>query len=237
MKTAWRIAFLAAALTLAGCATVQIKETPQSAAPIGVARIAAGQAVAILTFAATESDLEAEAFGCIRDAVAAVHPGVGVMSADDFRRAVFPYRIPDDETERAKYLDLLMGQPVLRERMASLKIRYLILLQGNTEMKKKGGGFGGAGPGGGFYIFLYTWDRNTELVVSILDVTESRPVTQLHAEASGTPWLFSVQIIFTIGAPAFTEAQACRGIGQAIAKFLSGESFERIQNGEENREK
>jgi hypothetical protein len=230
MKTVTTIALLTALLASVGCTTLEVKETPEFTTPTGVARIAAGQAVAILTFAATETDLEADAVECIREHVTAAHPEVGIIKADEFRRTVFPYRIPDDEAERAKYLDLLMGQPILRDRMATRKFRYLILLHGKTAMTpKEGFSISGVGPGGGAYIFFGRWDRKTDLVVSILDVSESRSVTKLHAEAAGSPWIFSSQIIFTIGAAAFTETHACTGIGQAIAKFLSGETLEQIK--------
>lgn len=239
MKTVATIAFLTALLASPGCTTLQVKETPEFATSTEVTRIAAGQAVAILTFAATETDLEVEAVECVREHIAAAHPGVGIIEADEFRRTVFPYWLPDNEAERAKYLDLLMGQPLLRERMAARKIRYLILLHGETVMTPKEGfvisGIGG--PAGGAYVLFTRWNRKTDLVVSILDVTESRSVTKLHAEASGSPWIFSSQIIFTIGAAAFTETEACTGISEAVAKFLSGESLEKIKSGEKGHEK
>ena len=229
------IVIFSVTLLLAGCTTVQVKQTRYAGEPVGAPRIEPNQAVAILTFAAIESSLETEAVGCVSQSINTAHPNVRVMTADEFRRTVFSYRIPDDEAERTKYLNLMMAQPAIRERMISLGIRYLIILHGKTDMKASNPmGFGGASGGYGGYVLFATWDRKTNLAASFLDVTESRLVGDLHSSASGKPWLFSAQIIFTIGAPAFTEQGACRGLGEAVAKFLAGENPEEASKNEDS---
>jgi hypothetical protein len=215
----WAGGFTLAAL-LAACTTVQVSKNLQSHEPNSAPWIEPNQAIAILTFAPVESSLEAETVGCITESVKSAHPTLNVMNANEFRRMVFSYRIPDDEAERTKYLNAMMAQPVLRERMVSLGVRYLILLHGRTTTKPAPGGVVGGSPLG--YALFATWDRKTNLLASFLDVRESRSIAELQSAASGTPWLFSTGIIFTIGAPALTEHAACKSLGEEVAKFLAG---------------
>lgn len=233
MKPNWEaVGFVTVALLWAGCTTVQVRQTLPPDIPVGVSRIEPNQAVAILTFSAVESSLESETVGCVSQSIKASHPNVRVITADEFRRTVFSYRIPEAEAERTRYLNLLMNQPALRERMIALGIRYIVIPFGKTDMQKAHGG--GIGTYNGYIAFV-VWDRKTNLTASILDVMESRAIGDMHSSASGKPWLFSSQIIFTIGAPAFTESEACKGLGEAVAKFLAGENTAQAEQAPQNK--
>lgn len=146
-------------------------------------------------------------------------PDVRLVTADEFRRTVFAYRIPNVEAERNKYLEKMLAHPVLRERISSLGIRYLLLLHGWTDSSKtKFDGFGAAPIGA---IPYATWERRTELAVSVIDVVESRSLGELIALAEGKPHVFLIPLL---PVPAFTEYEACKKIGTTVAEFFSGKA-------------
>jgi hypothetical protein len=227
MKSSWLfLRVLLVALLWTGCATVttQLQEVRHN--PTG---IASDDSVAIL--ASTESPLENEAIGCITEALRGVNPAMPVITSDEFRRTIFSYRIPEDGNERAKYLTLLVNQPALREHMASRGIRYLISVLGTTEQswESKGGCVPVVGPGGGAIpcLGMFVATRDTRLAASIVDVRQGLPAGESEISSSGRPWIAYagiVPFVAPVGLPAFTETQACRDLGAAVARFLAGEN-------------
>jgi len=196
---------------LDGCTTAQVHDVGEASGGIRPR-----EAIAILTIIG--SPLEGEAVGCISEAIHAATPKVRIIPPDEFRRSVFAARPPDDEAERAKYLTLLATEPAIRDRMATLGIRYLIAIGGGTEQRGGGGVLLPGAP-----IIVGVWTRHSRLVASVLDLTLTRASGELHAEASGHPWFVLIGILPVGGAPAFTEGRVCKDLGDAVVLYLKGE--------------
>ena len=205
-----------------GCAAVQIQKFGQVDSPIDP-----GAGVAILP--AAHSSLHNEAAHCIGHALSAAIPNIRIITADEFRRSVFHYRPPYGPTQQARYFDLLLKQPALKRQMASLGIHYLITIRGKTEMRG-GSGMGGiGGQGAAIVVGAGSWERETNLVASLLDLKQTgRPALDVSATALGHPWFFFIlPSPVVLGRPAFTETQACSALAVAVVESLSGKKLEK----------
>jgi hypothetical protein len=169
---------------------------------------------------------ENEIVGCISEAVRRVHPTVVIVLPDEFRRSVFPDLAPEAAPTNAEYLSLLLDHPTFQERVAALRIHYLISVSGGTAQTGGPGAGAIGGPGAAVLVIAGSWDRTTSLTASVLDLQQKRIAGKLEASVTGHPWLL---IIFPsplmLGAPAFTESKACEDLGDAVAKFIAGEEM------------
>ena len=213
------VGLVAIAWLWTGCTSAQTLETRKTST-----RIEPREAIAILWQHPTgrppdEARAVEDEFGrCVSETIHMTHPGLRIILPDEFRRTVFSYTMPESEARGREYLELLMNQPAIRNRMASLGIRYLISVGGETDRKSwEGGGIGSyAGAFGLWWV-----DRQSRLAASILDLKEARSAGELHATASGRPW-FAIIGFIPLGLPAFTEARVCKDLGEALANFLAG---------------
>ena len=207
---------LFAGMAWVGCATGHVSQVGQIPA-----QISPGQAIAILT--STDARLEGDAARCIGEAVSASHPEMEIVTSDQFRQTIFSYRPPKEAAGRDKYFASLVSHPVLKERMISRGIRYLIAVSDAvTEQSMDNHMFCGGGMGGAGCLGALVWDRKSRMTASVFDITHGQ-VREISASASGRPWL-AVVAIFPLGLPSFTETRACRELGDAVGRFLAGES-------------
>jgi len=117
-----------------------------------------------------------------------------------------------------------VNHATFRERIASLGIRYLIHMRGETVQTGKAEAGAIGGPGAAVLVIGGSWDRNTRLSASILDLKQSSEAGSVTASATGRPWFFAVlPSPLILGMPAFTESKACGEMGKALARFLAGE--------------
>jgi len=133
----------------------------------------------------------------------------------------FPDLPPEAAPRSPQFLGMLLDNPVFRDRIAPLNLRYLIAIGGETRVKQSGGAIAGAAPApaGAFLFGAWVWNRDTQLVASILDVKQTGAAAEINAKASGTAWLVLVEGL-PIGAPAFTETNACARLGDKLSQFL-----------------
>jgi hypothetical protein len=220
LKSVHSIAGLVSVVLLAsGCTTSQIDFVRKTDTMID-----ARERVAILL--STGSPLERDAVACIVEALRKAKSGVRIMTPDEFRRSIFYYGYPENPYERKKYFNLLANEPVLRERITGMDLRYVISLDGGTEQQSGDPFFGGGGgSGGGITVFGTTWKRQSWLEASIFDLKEVVESGTIQAYAEGRPWFLCVGVgplCLPVGAAAFTESTACADLGAAVANFLTG---------------
>jgi len=217
------ICLFAAALLWTGCTTAQVQAVRHTAT-----HIEPKEAIAIVfsrDFSLDGRPIdEKEIVTCISDEMRKAHPSLRIVLPNEFRHTAFPDLAPEAAPNTPESLALLLDHAAFRDRIASLRIRYLVSVQGRTDSKYDGGVECGGGPGGAACIGLLSWDRKSNLTASILDLKQVRAAGELKVLASGRPWFFFVfPSPLMIGAPAFTESKACGELGQALGKFLAGE--------------
>jgi hypothetical protein len=202
---------------------VTAKTYPQlSVKRLAPTEIKAQEAIALVldTFSGEFSrSKENEFIGCISDAIRKEYPTVRIIPPDDFRRVAVPDLTHEGAPSRP--WDQLMEEPEFRERIAPTGIRYVILVSGDTQWT-------GRKVHADWIAAEETWGRESWLKANVWDITRAQrmgEVTVTVAGETGYGALFPLIVI----AVAYTETRACNEIGQAVQKFLAGESFSDTQ--------
>jgi hypothetical protein len=217
---------LATALLAIGCTTSEVlgvRDVP----PMG---IGPQEAIAVLLrqfsgkFSGDFIAKEKEIVSCISDSILKAHPNLQIIPADEVRRAAFPDLAPEEIPLSPESLTLLLQGPQLRDRMAQMNVRYLIVVGGSTQEKAGPWGYGSGGVGavGG------SWDRRAHLSAALVDVRQNS-VREVEVTATGHAFFGIVGaggegggMAFPIIIPAFPESRACSDLGEAVAQLLVG---------------
>ncbi len=176
-----------------------------------------------LSFVAGVDDIANEALiiECAGETIRRNRPQQRIVSFDTFRRTAFPDLSPESAPRNPKYLSMLLQRDDFQDRIRPLGIRHIAFIGGVTETETKGGiGCLGAGPGWGCFG-LITWDHESRLGASVLDLNDPRREEHLDASASGTSW-FAMALIFPAGFPSDTVGAACRDLGRQLTAYLDG---------------
>ncbi len=159
---------------------------------------------------------------CVRGEILRLRPKQRIVSFDEFRRTAFPDLSPESAPRNPKYLSMLLQRTDFRDRIRPFGIRHIAFIGGVTKTVTDGGiACFGAGPGAGCFG-LITWDKNSRLGASVLDLNYPRREENLDASASGTSW-FAIVGIFPIGLPSDPSYVACKDLGVRISRSISNE--------------
>ena len=156
---------------------------------------------------------------CVSRAIRQRRPVQRIVEYDKFRQLAFPEINSASAPRQPKYLSIMFEDSDFREKVSHLGLRYIAFVGGVTKSIVEGGiSCVGVGPRGAC-IGAWTWDKDSRVGASILDLGTMREAEALEARASGTAW-FAIVGAFPIGLPAATEAAACDDLGLRIAEFL-----------------
>jgi hypothetical protein len=211
------------AVGLSGCAHTDFRDTKGRNAATG---IESGERIAIILGARnalvpSESD-EKNFETCLTEAIRAEEPKLAIMRTEEFRRSVFPGIGFQDLPRDIEALLPLLTDAEHRERMASLKLRYLVILEVSTETTKSWW-TGGIAPQVYSSYVGKSRNRHSHLIAQILDLREGRHSGELNVWASGKSgggaWFLAIfPIPYYFSAP--TESRACDSLGRATARFV-----------------
>lgn len=158
-------------------------------------------------------------FPCLGDALTGVVGTSRLMPSESFRDAMFPWFEPGRSPATRPEMDALLAKPPVREKIGELDVRYLIALTSRTDRPGSfpgllcGGGYGGAGCLG------VAWEKKESRIDAIVwDLRESRETGTVSAASSGRS--VAVGVILPIVFIAYTEAEACATMADAIASEL-----------------
>lgn len=222
----WWAALIAS--LLAGCASNLIAWTEWSEHR-GPAAVEPGSAITVLllrwgntedadtTVAAGRYsvDKEQEFAKCIAVAMKEQHPTVRVIPPEEFRRRALP-DIPPEHLSNLSQLPF--GDPAFRERLRALDLRYLIALDGGTNVHL-GSALGGGGPAA---IGVIGQNRKSSVHASIIDV-EVGSEARLSAYAEGDSSVLIVGLPVAVFV-AYSETRICRELGAAISTYFQSDS-------------
>ena len=216
-----RILLLGSALAMAsGCVTSTVDQMVFNEPTEGI-----GSATVVILGRrhASDYDTEPEFVECVGDHIASGDSSIEVITELDFVNDFYPWFEPRtaplqiDDLER-----LLQRQPVVAEKLASLKTQYMIWIDGSTVDSDSSGSLTCAiGPGGGGCFGFGTWASNAKYEATIWDFSEHAEVGRISTSASGQSYMPAVVIPIPIIAP--VQGTACDGIGDQLLQFLSSE--------------
>lgn len=143
---------------------------------------------------------------------------VKLIDAARFQDALFPWFEPMHAPSSVKELEALLARPVVRQRIASLGVRYLVNIAGSAESDGFPGMICGAGYGGGGCLGL-AWENKTHRVHAVIwDVVQGTQSGALSTRTSGrsVSFAFVIPIIFV----ANTEGDACKALASELGRLL-----------------
>ena len=221
----WRICactvLLSAALALSACSAQESHGQTQA---VSVAASDDGIMLVFLREFSFEPDVydikdEGRILDCMSRAIRQHRPEQRIVKFDEFRKLAFPKLKSASAPRQPKFLSMMFEDPAFRGKIDHLRLRYIAFVGGVTKSEVEGGvTCAGSGPRG-VCFGAWTWDKESRVGASILDLGTVREVEAVEARASGTAW-FAIIGAFPIGLPAATEAAACSDLGVRISRFL-----------------
>jgi hypothetical protein len=212
-------------VSLFACAHTNITDTETRNATTG---IASGERIAIVLGARNDlapSEADENSFeSCLVDAMRAEEPKLAIIPTEEFRRSAFPGISFQDSPRSSGALLPLLTDAEHRERMSSLKLRYLVILEVSTKSTNLHWAY--SGREGREDTDLHVgkeWEKFSHLTAQVLDLTEARQAGELIVGASGKAAvgvgvLIMIPVPFYFSAP--TESRACASLGRATARFI-----------------
>lgn len=162
---------------------------------------------------------EADFMRCLKNELEKkVSHRVKLMDAATFQDALFPWFDPTHAPSNVRELEALLARPEVRQRIASLGVRYLVNIAGSAESDGFPGMICGAGYGGGGCLGL-AWENKTHRVHAVIwDVVQGTQSGALSTKTSGrsVSFAFVIPIIFV----ANTEGDACKALASELGRLL-----------------
>ncbi len=215
-----RLLFCALSLTtfLGGCVNSSVQVLREGSTGIG------GQdAVVVLgkNLQTIGHETEIDYIDCVGRSLRNAKRPFQVISQEQFKDSTFPWFEPRFAPREIRELSAQIDEPLLRERMQALGVRYIVWIEGTTENTGSSGGMtcAWAGAGGGCFGFV-SWEKSSEYEASIWNVQQNAAVGKISSQASGTS--FMPAIIVPVPMIARVQANACGNMADQIEEFLAG---------------
>jgi len=147
-----------------------------------------------------------------------VTPRPKIMDTAAFRDATFPWFEFERAPRTVEEMNTLLSRPLVRQRIASLNVRYLISIAGDTES-----GIGFPGLLCGYGCFGLAWGHDTSRLSAVVwDIVRGDQAGTLLATTSGTSVApaFIIPFFFI----AYTQDDACEALAAEIGQRLYGPS-------------
>ena len=214
-----------------GCTSVWVQE--RRLAPTG---LALEDTIAVILTAPVKdeysAELENQVTECVQGALGGIHPGIRIIPPNQFRKLAFPDLTIDQIPSGYFPWQSLLRDPVFHNKIAPLGLRYMRAL--NTEESRRvtdaewtaaTSMLGGPGPS-----LSWSWENEVLMEAIVVDARHRRIAGAVHAYAKGNSGAgvslvtFPIPFLLPHGMVSFPFGVACRGLGEALAKFLTEES-------------
>jgi len=216
MNTSGRSLLLSASIALvSACVTSTVDEMIYNEPIEGI-----GDSSVVILGRRHGSDYETEPdfVLCVGEYIASYDHSITVIGELEFINALYPWFEPRTAPLHPEDIDRLLAQKPVAEKLAALKVEYMIWLDGST-VRTGGSGSMACSLVGCFGFGTWAHDANYE--ATIWDFTDQAAVGHINTHASGQSYMPAVIIPIPIIAP--VKGAACDGIGHQLLEFLSSE--------------
>jgi hypothetical protein len=171
----------------------------------------------------TKDVAETDLANCLGDALAEAYPELVVIPETTFVQTIFP-DLPAALAPRSpEYIKLALTHPDVRERIATLNLKYLVYVAGTREMERNWrdlevacvGGYNVAWCGGGIIL-----EQTSRLTAVIIDVETTRELNSIRASDSGTSWIVMPFLPITVWHMTDTREPSCQELSHELVYAL-----------------
>jgi len=201
---------------LAGCVTATVEQVRQAETSMS-----AEDAIVVIGRRNRPSQGEAEMdfIECVSRNMGSGSDGVQVISEASFMDAVFPWFEPRTAPLSTNELPELLKQPLLRERIREIGLKYLVWLEGSTKRTSEGGSLSCTlTPGGGGCFGFLTWENDSSYEASIWDAHTAKTAGRISSDAEGTSYMPAV--VLPIPLIARVQSSACESLADQLKIFV-----------------
>lgn len=205
-------------LVLTGCVTSSVQVLRE-----GSTGISDQDAVVVLgkNLQTAGQETEIEYIGCVGRSLVRTNTPFQVIPQDEFKDKTFPWFEPRFAPREMREFGILVDEPLIRQRIESLGVRYIVWIEGITENTGSTGGMTcAASPAGAGCFGFVSWEKSSEYEASIWDVRNKATVGKISSQASGTS--FMPAVIIPVPMIARVQANACSNMASQIGEFLAG---------------
>ena len=151
---------------------------------------------------------------CVRRGMHRANSNLRFIDPQEFRDDLFPWFEPGTAPRKTDDLTLLLHRSLVREKIAQLGLRYVILIDGAT-IEGDYGSFGWAGYG--------NKGQQTHIDAFICDLEEPASSANLSGAKSDASYYLCCMIPF-LYIPSTAESHACKEMAQKLVQFLAEHS-------------
>jgi hypothetical protein len=166
----------------------------------------------------SDYETEPDFVACVGEHIASHDRSIRVIGELEFLNTLYPWFEPRTAPLHPEDINRLLELKPVAEKMAALKLEYMIWLDGSTV---RSGGAGSMACSLGGCFGFGTWSHDSNYEATIWDFTDQAEVGHVNTTASGQSYMPAVIIPIPIIAP--VQGTACDGIGDQLLEFLSSE--------------
>jgi hypothetical protein len=150
-------------------------------------------------------------------------PGIQVMGEQEFIDAIYPWFEPRTAPKSLKRLTRLLEEPVIRKKVDSDGIRYLVWLDGQTQTQDTAGAMScSISPAGGGCFGFTQWDKESKYEAIVWDLRDLTEKGRIRVDSAGTSYLIGVVAPIPLLSP--VKSDACKGLGKQLKSYFSPEA-------------
>lgn len=214
--TARQYTLLIASAALSACAsTTTIDEFRPTTEPID---IDIGDKVVVLgRHDAGHYETDRSFISCIGDEMDG--GAIEVIPEQVFIDALYPWFEPRTAPKGLARLKHLMSEPMVREKVARERIRYLVWLDGEIATDGHSGSMSCAiGPGGGGCFGYTTWEKTAFFEAIVWDLEDLTEEARIRVDSEGTSYIIGIVAPIPLLTP--VKSEACEGMGRQLKSYF-----------------
>ena len=149
-------------------------------------------------------------------------PNMLVMDEQAFIDAIYPWFEPRTAPKSLGRLTRLMEEPLIRKKVTSDQIRYLVWLDGSTETQGAAGSMScSISPAGGGCFGFTQWDKSSKYEAIVWDLRDMTEKGRVRVDSEGTSYLIGVVAPIPLLSP--VKSDACAGLGKQLKSYFTNE--------------
>lgn len=217
MNRARLLAWACLAPLVTGCVSATVDQMVFNSPTEGI-----GDASVVILGRRHASDYETEPdfISCVGKRISAQDKSIRIIEEPEFVNTLYPWFEPRTAPLQASDLERLFTHQPVAEKLAALRTRYMIWIDGSTVRNDAAGSLTcGISPGGAGCFGFGTWSNDANYEAVIWDFSNRAEVGRINASATGQSYMPAVVIPIPIIAP--VQGTACDNIGDQLLEFLS----------------